>query len=110
MGMYVYRVTAEKRICSDGNVAFVAKFAYKPYYGERGGPENHAAEMKTGCYASRRMVANMAQRGERVERITMQDGGAVFSNPHNWATFLDDCNLGVEGRLPRIPNVTAPAA
>jgi hypothetical protein len=31
MGIYIYRVTGVKVKCSDGVLANVAKFAYKPY-------------------------------------------------------------------------------
>jgi len=33
MGIYVYRVTAKKVRCSDGKLANIAVFAYKPYWG-----------------------------------------------------------------------------
>jgi hypothetical protein len=30
----------------------------------------------------------------------------VYDNPRGWRVFLDDCNLGVNGRLPRAEGIT----
>jgi hypothetical protein len=103
MGMYVYRVTAQRVVCSDGKEANVAKYAYKPWseWDEFGRKANARALLTTGCHASRKL----AREGKLTDRIVMP-GGTVYGNPLNWGTFLDDCNLGT-GRLPVIAGVTA---
>lgn len=109
MGMYLYRVTARRVKCSDGKEANVAKYAYKPHgWDDR---FNRQMDFRTGCPAARRLAAE----GKLTDRVVFEyDGGYigvhVYGNPHNWGTFLDDCNLGTP-RMPRLPvtcNVNPP--
>jgi hypothetical protein len=104
MGMYLYRVTAQRVVCSDGKEANVAKFAFKPWseWSDGGRKANAKLMLRTGCYASRKL----ASEGKLSDRITL-GSGTVYGNPYNFGTFLDDPNLGT-ARLPVITGVTAP--
>jgi hypothetical protein len=84
MGAYVYRVTAERVKLTDGREANVAKYAYKPSWGER--KHNSRMEFKTGCHASRRLVAE----GRTTGRIVFDTfpGSKVYE--YERATLLDD--------------------
>ena len=99
MGVYVYRVTAKKVKCSDGVLANVAEFAYKPSWSNF--ELNTKMRFKSGVVASERMAA----RGGLTSRIAV--GSAVFENPENLASFYDDHELGTKV-LPRIVGVIAP--
>jgi hypothetical protein len=112
MGMYVYRVTAQRVKLTDGTEANVAVFAYKPYRCDD--RLNREMDFRTGCPASRRMK-EIAPRIVLGDRVTTQSGKTikvevrpdsyVYDNPRGMRTFHDDINLGVPGRLPRVPNV-----
>jgi hypothetical protein len=103
MGMYLYRVTALRVMCSDGKETNVAKYAFKPW-GDH--PltcgANAKLMLRTGCYAARRL----ASEGKLSDRITL-GSGRVYGNPYHYGTFLDDCNLGTS-RMPVVEGVTAP--
>jgi len=101
MGMYVYRVTAQRVICSDGQPANVAKYAYKPYFSWDGQKYNNQMAFKSGCHASDRMAAN----GKLSGRVVI--GDRVFANPNNYGTFYDDCTIGTD-KMPAVEGVTAP--
>jgi hypothetical protein len=60
MGTYVYRATAKKVKLSDGRVAHLAKYAYKPFWGYDNYSVSANARMQknSGCYASERMQKN----------------------------------------------------
>jgi hypothetical protein len=98
MGVYVYRVTAKRVKCSDGVLANVAEFAYKPSWGDQS--LNNKFRFRSGVVASELM----AERGRLTGRIAVDD--VVFDNPNNFGSYYDS-DLG--GRyLPRIDGVTAP--
>ena len=101
MGMYVYRVSARRVKCVDGKEANVAKYAYKPSYDPKW---DRAARFRSGCFASEKL----ASEGKLSDRIVIEYsdgyiGRSVYGNPNGWGVFLDDCNLGVADRLPKLP-------
>lgn len=102
MGMYVYRVTAERVNLSDGTQANVAKYAYKPWGDQK---LNRECAMRSGCYASERIKPENLTDRIVIRRTDGTLGTEVYGNPRKMRTFLDDVNLGVPGRLPSIPDV-----
>lgn len=109
MGIYFYRVSAKKVICSDGLPANVAVFAYKPYWGMDSEKLNRKMAFKAGCLASE----NMAKAGKLCDRFVLAgpDGSldsVVYGNPWNSGVF-PDCDLGCKP-FPKIPGVAYPAA
>lgn len=102
MGMYVYRVSARRVKCVDGKDANVAVYAYKPHGWDEAW--NRKAEFRSGCHASRKL----ASEGKLSDRVVIEysDGyisRSVYGNPNGYGVFLDDCNLGVPGRMPKLP-------
>ena len=115
MGAYVYRLTARRVKLSDGTEANVAVYAYKPFHGLRADPANAKLELTSGCHAARR-IREISGRVVLGTRTTTQSGKSVrvfadhdtpvYDNPRGMRTFLDDSNLGLPGRLPRVSGVT----
>lgn len=101
MGMYVYRITGEQVLCSDGQKAEVAVYAYKPCGDSR---LNAKWARQTGCERARAI----AHKREILPRVAIKAGaglfGSVYENPHRWTSFLDDCNLGTD-RMPIVKDV-----
>lgn len=81
MGVYVYRVTSKKVKCSDGEMANVAVFAYKPWYSND--KENARMHFQSGCVSS----DNMAARQRITDRIAI--GNQVFENVDMVGSFYD---------------------
>jgi len=100
MGTYVYRVTAETVLCSDGVEANVAEYAYKPY-GFFDDAINRKMHWKSGAQSS----DNMAAAGRLTGRIAIH--GRVYMNRDRVGSFYDD-SLGSMA-LERLPNVRADA-
>jgi hypothetical protein len=99
MGTYVYRVTGVKVKCSDGELANVAKFAYKPYWGMGSDSANAKMHFKSGATSS----DTQANKGKITERFVIDD--TVYLNTHRRGTFYDD-NLGSD-QYPVLEGVTA---
>ncbi len=92
MGVYIYKVTAKKVKCSDGLMANVAVYAFKP----SGWDEKHNNKMlfRTGCYRADD-YANGKNCTDRI--VTGEDGqpgDAVYLNRGQKGFFYDDYELG----------------
>jgi len=115
MGAYIYRVTAKRVKCSDGEEANLAVYAYKPYgesfFDNGNRARNARAHFATGCVASERL----ADQGKLSNRIVLADSetfeidadAVVYANVGGVATFYDDYELGNPDRFPRIDGITA---
>ena len=84
MGTYIYRVTGVKVKCSDGVLANVAKFAYKPYWGMGSDSANAKLHFRSGATSS----DAQAWKGKITERFAIED--VVFLNTTKRGTFYDD--------------------
>ncbi len=110
MGAYCYRVTAKRVLCSDGQEANLAVYAYKPYstfFSKFGKSENARLHFRTGCATAERL----AEEGRLSGRVVIADANTfewdaenagVFVWPHG--TFIDDYVLGTE-KMPVIKGV-----
>lgn len=86
MGIYVYRVTSKKIKCSDGQLANIATYAYKPYFSMFDDKKTNAKlHFKTGCTASDRM----ASKGNITERFVLDGGKEVYANTTGRGSFYD---------------------
>lgn len=108
MGTYIYRVTAKKIKCSDGVMANVAIFAYKPYGGWDGDKVNKKFHFKSGAVASDRLAAT----NKLTDRIVFAHDGVidethVYRNLPKCGTFHDEY-IGNATSFPLIPGVTIP--
>lgn len=99
MGTYVYRVTGVKVMCSDGLLANVAEFAYKPYWGMGSDSANAKLHFRSGATSS----DAQAGKGKICERFIIED--TVYVNTTGRGTFYDDY-LGTE-QYPVLKGVTA---
>jgi hypothetical protein len=99
MGTYVYRVTGVKVKCSDGVLANVAKFAYKPYWGRDSDKANALLHFRSGATSS----DAQAGKGNITERFVIED--TVYMNTTGRGTFYDDY-LGSD-QYPVLKGVTA---
>lgn len=99
MGVYVYRVTGVKVRCSDGVLANVAKFAYKPYWGMGSDSANAKLHFKSGATSS----DAQAGKGKITERFVIDE--TVYLNTTGRGTFYDT-HLGAS-QYPTIEGVTA---
>jgi hypothetical protein len=99
MGVYVYRVTGVKVKCSDGVLANVAKFAYKPYWGMGSDSANAKLHFRSGATSS----DAQAGKGKITERFVIED--TVYVNTTGRGTFYDDY-LGSD-QYPVVQGVTA---
>lgn len=124
MGVYVYRVTAQRVRCSDGAEANVAVFAYKPTscggtVGSRGRyvsaeSFNHRWDFVSGCPASRRLAREgkltgrivLGDRPKGSTTATIVDPARVFTAPRTWGTFYDDAIGASHSPMQRLLNVT----
>lgn len=110
MGIYVYRVTKETVRCSDGELANIAIFAFKPWFDSK---MDSKLNFKTGCVASERMAAAgritgrivQGHKDEATGKIVTTSGAAVFKNIHNMGSFYDS-SLGEKNQFPRVDGVT----
>ena len=100
MGVYVYRVTGVKVKCSDGVLANVAKFAYKPYWGMGSDSANAKLHFRSGATSS----DTQATKGKITERFVI--GGTVYVNTTGRGSFYDT-NLGNPHHYPVVEGVTA---
>lgn len=109
MGTYIYRVTKETVRCSDGELANIAIYAFKPWWDSK---LDSKLAFSTGCVASDRMAA--AGRISKRVVIGVKDdvsgkivatGSAVFHNTHNLGTLYDD-TLGMPNQFPKVEGVT----
>jgi len=82
MGIYVYRVTSVKVKCSDGELANVAKFAYKPYWGMHS-KENSKMHFRSGAASS----DALAYKGKITGRFVI--GDTVYVNTTGRGSFYD---------------------
>ncbi len=99
MGTYVYRVTGVKVKCSDGGMANVAKFAYKPYWGMDSSKANAKLHFRSGATSS----DTQAWKGKLTSRFVI--GTTVYLNTTGRGSFYDDC-LGAS-QYPVVEGVTA---
>jgi hypothetical protein len=99
MGTYVYRVTGIKVKCSDGVLANVAKFAYKPYWGMDRDKANAKLHFRSGATSS----DAQAWKGNITERFVIDS--TVYANTTGRGTFYDDY-LG-SNQYPVLEGVTA---
>ena len=99
MGVYVYIVTGVKVKCSDGVLANVAKFAYKPYWGMGSDSANAKLHFRSGATSS----DAQAGKGKITERFVIED--TVYVNTTGRGTFYDDY-LGSD-QYPVVQGVTA---
>jgi hypothetical protein len=84
MGTYVYRVTGVKVRCSDGEMANVAKFAYKPYWGMDSSKANAKLHFRSGATSS----DTQAWKGNLTGRFVIE--GTVYKNATGRGSFYDD--------------------
>lgn len=91
MGAYVYRVTAKHLPINGG--AQVAKYAYKPYWGDDAA--NRRMAFASGCFANTKIDTDYIA-------VVHEVGVAeVYGNPTHASTYVDDFDLSSE-RFPRI--------
>lgn len=110
MGTYVYRVTKETVRCSDGELANVAIYAFKPWFDSK---MDAKLNFRSGCVASDRMAAagRLTKRvvqgfkDEKTGKIVVYPDSAVFSNLHNLGSFYDS-TLGAKNQFPTIQGVS----
>lgn len=100
MGSYIYRTTAEKVRLTDGSLANVAVYAYKPSWsGWDYEKRNREMAFKSGCLASERMKeANMTDKV--VFRWSSGEMSGVYGNPKKFKTFYDDNVIGTPDMPP----------
>ena len=105
MGIYVYRVTAKKVRCSDGKLANVAVFAYKPYWGFDSDKLNAKMHFKSGATSSDTQANNGKLTGRFVigsgEHGVVYRDALVYESPRG--SFYDN-NIG--GNIPAIEGLT----
>jgi len=101
MGTYVYRVTKERIICSDGKEANVAIFAYKPTFSWDGDKYNARWHFKSGATASDRMATS----GRITDRVIFPGNQNVYLNTKNEGSFYDG-EIGTAEHFPKIDGVT----
>ena len=99
MGTYIYRVTGVKVKCSDGVLANVAKFAYKPYWGMGSDSANAKLHFRSGATSS----DAQAWKGNITGRFVIDD--TVYLNTTGRGSFYDT-HLGAD-QYPTIEGVTA---
>ena len=112
MGVYVYRITAKQVLCTDGKMANIAVFAYKPYTGwdtinNDKDKANARMHFKSGATSS----DNLANKGKLTGRFVIgsKDGKpyrdcAVYSLNTCRGTFYDDY-IGSQ-HIPKIEGIT----
>jgi hypothetical protein len=85
MGIYVYRITAKRVLCSDGEPANVAVFAYKPYWDIDRHTANAKMHFKSGATSS----DTQARKGKLSARIVLGDSkGVVYRDAIIYARHL----------------------
>ena len=110
MGTYVYRVTSTTVRCSDGQIANIAIFAFKPCWDSK---FDTKWNFKSGCVASDRMAAKgnitrrvvMGTKNEQTGKIEVYPETKVFQNLHNLGSFYDD-TLGMVNQFPKVEGVS----
>ena len=109
MGVYIYRVTGKRVVCSDGKEANLAVYAFKPYHSWDGEKVNAKLRFKTGCVASQRLADTGKLSGRVViandEDFSFDPAGRVYTLDPRVGTFYDDYDLGSE-RMPVVKDVT----
>jgi hypothetical protein len=73
MGIYVYRITAKKVMCSDGKPANIAVFAYKPYWHFDSDKANAKMHFKSGATSS----DTQATKGKLSGRFVLGDSRGI---------------------------------
>jgi hypothetical protein len=101
MGTYVYRVTKERVICSDGKEANVAVFAYKPTFSWDSDKYNSKWHFQSGSTASDRMARN----GKLTDRVVFPGNPGVYLNTKNEGSFYDG-DIGTDRHFPKVEGVT----
>ena len=107
MGSYIYRITAKRVLCSDGEPANVAVFAYKPYWDIDRHTANARMHFKSGATSS----DTQARKGKLSARIVLGDESGtphadspVYARHLCQGSFYDN-SLGNEF-FPIIDNIT----
>lgn len=107
MGDYVYRISKAKVKCSDGLMANVALYAYKPWRSIFDENANRKMHWKSGAAASDRMarLGNVLDRFVLASKVgdKLELHGSVYRNPDKVGSFLDGM-LG-SARFPHLPDV-----
>lgn len=90
MGEYIYKVTAKKKILSDGKEANIAVFAYKPTWGfsfdgKSADDLNRSMAWKAKCHISEKYVRESKNYSGRV---VLGETGEI-AIPVNRGTFSD---------------------
>jgi len=91
MGEYIYKVTAKKKTLSDGTMANIAEFAYKPTFswdmrsGKSAGEINRGWAWKSGCHIAERYVTTSKN---YTGRVVLGEEGTV-AVPVNRGSFSD---------------------
>ena len=93
MGAYVYRITAKRVLCSDGEPANVAVFAYKPYWDI----DRHTANSKMHFRSGATSSDTQALKGKLTGRIVLgnSDGtiyrdSVIYARQLTQGSFYDD--------------------
>jgi len=88
MGQYIYKVTAKKKVLSDGTEANIAVFAYKPHpmFGEDGEKLNRRLAKQSGCPQAERFVCQKSK--NFTGRAVLGETGEI-AVPVNRGTFFD---------------------
>lgn len=114
MGVYVYRVTAQRVRCSDGAEANVAVYAYKPTWSFDCDKLNRRWDFQSGCPASRRLAREgkltgrivLGNREKGQTTATVDPTTRVYTAPRTWGTFYDDAIGAPHSPMQRLLNVT----
>ena len=86
MGVYIYKVTAKKKVLADGTEANIAVYAYKPSYGWSGDAFNRRAAKASSCHIAERYVRDSKN---FTGRVVLGESGDV-AVPVKVGTFTDD--------------------
>jgi len=98
MGMYMYRVSAQRVKLTDGSEANVALYAYKPWtgWGRDTDARNSKAHFRTGCCASEKLARDgkftgrfvIGHKDDTTGKVTVEPGSKAYA--FGGGTFLDD--------------------
>jgi hypothetical protein len=113
MGAYVNRITARTVMCSDGQLANVVVFAYKPVYGlGRVGEENRKMHVRSGAAMADAMASQGRFKTNRIVQGYVDDDkklhvfpdSSVFINVKNLGSF-DDHYIGNKDYFAKVEGV-----
>lgn len=112
MGTYIYRITAKTHRCSDGQLANIALYAYKPIFGWDEVKANRTLHVRSGAAAADRYADTGKLTGRFIlahkndlGHLEIEPGAPVFTNPPHVGSFYDTA-VG-QGVLTKLGDVTA---